>query len=123
MRSRSTGAVRSSAAEPTWGEGSGSTCSPVRRDHGTARDLALAEAPVRLAGALEGEVLDQHLDLARLGEIHHLHELAEEAPVGRGDGTLVRRAGEVDRYGSAAESDDGQVATHPGHLSSHPQSR
>ena len=37
--------------------------SPVRGYHRAPLDLALAEELVRLAGALEGEVLDQHLDL------------------------------------------------------------
>jgi hypothetical protein len=50
-------------------------------------DLALAEETVGLVGALQGEVLDQHLDLSRLGETDHFHELADEAQVG------VRRLG------------------------------
>src|SRR5205807_566628 len=32
--------------------------------------------------ALQGEVLDQHPDLSRLGETDHVHELGDEAPVG-----------------------------------------
>ena len=53
----------------------------VRGDHRAPRDLALAEQLVRLAGALEREVLDQHLDLSGLGERDDVHELADRAPV------------------------------------------
>ena len=68
---------------------------------------------VRLAGALQGEVLDEHRDPPRLGETHHVHQLGKRSPVRCRDGALVRQVEEVDRHGPAAEADDGQVTADP----------
>ena len=70
---------------------------------------------------VEGEVFDEHLDLAGLGEADHLDQLGDGAPERRRDSAFVRRAGEVDRQGRVADPDDGEVPEDPGHLCGHAQ--
>ena len=72
------------------------------------------EEVVRLARALQRELLDQHLDFSGLGQADDLHEFGDRAPVGGGDGAFFRRALEVHRQRAAAETHNRYMAEDPG---------
>src|SRR6185437_1166252 len=95
----------------------------VRYDNGTSLDLAVVEQLVSLVRTLQWKVFNQHLDFSSPGETNHFQELGDCAPKGARDGTLLRRAEEVNRQSSATETDNRQVAEHASHLSCHRERR
>src|SRR5580693_6649105 len=73
--------ARESAARLTRFRQSKSAHSTVRSNDGPALNLTVVEEVVRLARALQREVLDQHLDFSSLGEVDHLHKLGNVSPI------------------------------------------